>query len=111
MLTQISLPPAPPAIVAPITESSRDEFPACRNWRAGQPKPPGCRRRAQTRQYWLQLDNATTLERQVIDAEVTEGYIPGEGGEIKRLETLVAAAMPGWEITGLQLADEPDTEF
>lgn len=25
-------------------KSSRDEFPACRNWRAGQPKPPGCRK-------------------------------------------------------------------
>ena len=27
-------------------KSSRDEFPACRNWRVGQPKPPGCRAKA-----------------------------------------------------------------
>lgn len=24
--------------------SSRDEYPRCRNWRAGQPRPAGCRR-------------------------------------------------------------------
>ena len=28
-------------------KSSRDEFPACRNWRVGQPKPPGCRKAAE----------------------------------------------------------------
>lgn len=27
-------------------KSSRDEFPACRNGRAGQPLPPGCRAKA-----------------------------------------------------------------
>ena len=27
-----------------LSKSSRDEFPACRNWRAGQPRPAGCRR-------------------------------------------------------------------
>ena len=110
-MLQHTLPPAPPAIVAPATASDRDQFPACRNWRAGQPKPPGCRRLALTRAYWLQLDNAATLERTVIDAEITEGYIPGEGGEVARLTALVAAEMPGWEITGLQLADAPDVEF
>ena len=112
MLTQISLPPAPPAppaLIAPATASDRDQFPACRNWGAGQPRPAGCRR--QTRLYWLQLDNPATMERQVIDAEVTEGYIPGEGGEVARLTALVAAEMPGWEITGLSLADAPDVEF
>ena len=109
MLTQ-TLPPAPPAIVAPATASSRNEFPSCRNWGAGQPKPAGCSR--QTRAYWLQIDNLETLERTVIDAEITEGYIPEQGGgEVARLALLVAAEMPGWEITGLQLADSPDEEF
>ena len=26
------------------SKSSREEFPRCRNWRAGQPRPAGCRR-------------------------------------------------------------------
>jgi hypothetical protein len=47
----------------------------------------------------------------VIDAEIHAGFIPGEGGEIKRLTALVAAEMPGWEIAGLSLADDPGTEF
>ena len=109
-MLQHTLPPAPPALIAPATASDRDQFPACRNWRAGQPKPPGCRR--QTRAYWLQLDNPATLERQVIDAEITAGYIPEQGGgEVARLALLVAAEMPGWTITGLSLADSPDEEF
>ena len=108
MLPQVSLPPAPPAIVAPATKSSRDEFPKCRAAGGGGPVVYTC---PQTRLYWLQLDNATTLERQVIDAEITAGFIPGEGGEVARLQILVAAEMPGWEITGLQLADSPDVEF
>jgi len=109
-MLQHTLPPAPPALIAPITESSRNEFPSCRNWGAGQPKPAGCSR--QTRLYWLQLDNPETLERTVIDAEITEGYIPEQGGgEVARLTALVAAEMPGWTITGLSLADSPDEEF
>lgn len=31
-----------------LTKSSRDEFPACRNGRAGQPMPPGCRKTVKT---------------------------------------------------------------
>jgi hypothetical protein len=27
-------------------KSSRDKYPRCRNWRAGQPRPAGCRRSA-----------------------------------------------------------------
>ena len=27
-----------------LSKSSRDEYPRCRNWRAGQPRPAGCRR-------------------------------------------------------------------
>lgn len=26
------------------SKSSRDQYPRCRNWRAGQPRPAGCRR-------------------------------------------------------------------
>jgi hypothetical protein len=101
----------PPAIIAPAPESSpRDEFPSCRNWGAGQPKPAGCAK-PQTRLYWLQLDNPTTEESMVIDAEIHAGYIPGEGGEIARLTALVAAEYPTWTITGLSLADAPDVEF
>jgi len=108
MLVQ-TLPPAPPALIAPITESSRDEFPKCRAAGGGGPVVYTC---PQTRLYWLQLDNPETLERTVIDAEIHAGYIPEQGGgEITRLAILVAAEMPGWEITGLSLADEPDTEF
>jgi len=60
----------------------------------------------------LQIDNLETLERTVIDAEITEGYIPEQGGgEVARLTALVAAEMPGWTITGLSLADSPDEEF
>jgi hypothetical protein len=29
-----------------LSKSSRDEYPRCRNWRAGQPRPAGCRRSA-----------------------------------------------------------------
>ena len=101
----------PPAIIAPAPESSpRDEFPSCRNWGAGQPKPAGCAK-PQTRLYWLQLDNPTTEESMVIDAEIIAGYLPGQGGEVARLQSLVAAEMPGWTITGLSLADDPGTEF
>ena len=101
----------PPAIIAPAPESSpRDEFPSCRNWGAGQPKPAGCAK-PQTRLYWLQLDNPTTEESMVIDAEIIAGYLPGQGGEVARLQSLVADTMPGWTITGLSLADAPEEEF
>ena len=29
-----------------LSKSSRDEFPSCRNWGAGQPRPAGCRAKA-----------------------------------------------------------------
>ena len=114
-----AIPPTVPALIAPATASDRDQFPACRNWRAGQPRPAGCRRRAQTRLYWLSLsrpavdpEHGPMVETMVIDAEIHAGYIPEEGGgEVTRLAILVAAEMPGWTITGLSLADEPDTEF
>ena len=108
----------PPAIIAPAPESSpRDEFPSCRNWGAGQPKPAGCAA-PQLRQYWIDLsrqvidpEHGPMLESLVIDAEIHAGYIPGEGGEIARLTALVAAEYPTWEITGLSLADAPEEEF
>ena len=65
----------------------------------------------QTRLYWLQLDNPATSDRTIIDAEIHAGYVPGQGGEVKRLEALIAATMPGWEITGISLADAPEEEF
>jgi hypothetical protein len=99
-----------PAIIAPAPKSRRDEFPSCRNWGAGQPKPAGCAK-PQTRLYWLQLDNPTTEESMVIDAEIIAGYLPGQGGEVARLQSLVADTMPGWTITGLSLADDPGEEF
>jgi hypothetical protein len=110
MLLHVSQPAPAPAIIAPAPQSSRNEFPSCRNWGAGQPKPAGCAA-PQIRLYWLQLDNASTEETMVIDAEIHAGYVPGQGGEVKRLEALVAATMPGWTITGLSLADAPEEEF
>ena len=110
----------PPAIIAPAPKSSpRDQFPR----RRCAPSPRGrglsCTEAApQTRQYWLTLERPTVdpehgpmLESLTIDAEITAGYIPGQGGEIARLTALVAAEMPGWEIAGLSLADAPDVEF
>ena len=111
-----AIPPTVPAIVAPATKSSRDEFPG--NRCAPRPDGKGQRCTAQTRLYWVTLsrpvvdpEHGEMVETDIIDAEITEGYIPGEGGEVKRLTALVAAAMPGWTITGLQLADAPDVEF
>jgi hypothetical protein len=103
----------PPAIIAPAPESSpRDQFPR----RRCAPSPRGrglsCTEAApQTRLYWLQLDNPTTEESMVIDAEIIAGYLPGQGGEVARLQSLVADTMPGWTITGLSLADDPGEEF
>jgi hypothetical protein len=52
------------------------------------------------------------LESLTIDAEITAGYLPQQGGgEIARLTALVAAEYPTWEITGLSLADAPEEEF
>jgi hypothetical protein len=51
------------------------------------------------------------VETTVIDAEIIAGYIPGQGGEVKRLQALVAAEYPTWTITGLSLADDPGEEF
>jgi hypothetical protein len=72
----------------------------------------------QLRQYWIDLsrqvidpEHGPMLESLVIDAEIHAGYLPGQGGEVARLQSLVAAEMPGWEIAGLSLADAPDVEF
>jgi hypothetical protein len=52
------------------------------------------------------------LESLVIDAEIHAGYLPQDGGgEVARLQALVAAEYPTWEITGLSLADDPGEEF
>jgi hypothetical protein len=107
-----------PAIIAPAPKSSRDEFPSCRNWGAGQPKPAGCAA-PQLRQYWIDLsrqvidpEHGPMLESLVIDAEIHAGYLPQDGGgEVARLTALVAAEYPTWEITGLSLADAPEEEF
>jgi len=62
------------------------------------------------RDYWLLLSNSETLESTVVDASVVQGQVEGLG-EVARLASLVASEMPGWEIAGLSLADEPDVEF
>ena len=111
MLLHVSHPA--PAIVAPAPSHQGDQFPR----RRCAPSPRGrglsCTEAApQTRLYWLQLDNPTTEESMVIDAEIIAGYLPQDGGgEVARLQALVAAEMPGWTITGLSLADAPDVEF
>ena len=111
----------PPAIIAPAPESSpRDQFPR----RRCAPSPRGrglsCTEAApQTRLYWLTLERPTVdpehgpvVETQVIDAEIHAGYLPQDGGgEVARLQALVAAEYPTWEITGLSLADDPGEEF
>jgi len=113
MLLHVSQPAPAPAIIAPAPKSSpRDQFPR----RRCAPSPRGrglsCTEAApQLRLYWLQLDNPTTEESMVIDAEIIAGYLPGQGGEVARLQSLVADTMPGWTITGLSLADDPGEEF
>jgi hypothetical protein len=111
MLLHVSQPAPAPAIIAPAPTHQGDEFPTnrCAPGRHGGQR---CTKAApQTRLYWLQLDNPTTEESMVIDAEIIAGYLPGQGGEVARLQSLVAAEMPGWEIAGLSLADAPDVEF
>ena len=46
-----------------------------------------------------------------VDISVMEGYIPGRGGEIARLEECIKVDYPDWEITGLYLIEEPAVEF
>ena len=117
MLLHVSQPAPAPAIVAPAPNSDRDQFPSCRNWGAGQPKPAGCTV-PQLRQYWIDLarpavdpELGPVVETMTIDAEIHAGYVPGQGGEVARLTALVAAEMPGWTIAGLSLADDPGEEF
>ena len=102
----------PPAIIAPAPTHQGDQFPGRRcapGRHGGQVCTPAV---PQLRQYWLQLDNPATEESMVIDAEITAGYLPQQGGgEIARLEALVAAEMPGWTIAGLSLAVAPEEEF
>ncbi len=101
--------PAPaPAIIAPAPTHQGNKFPTNRC----APAPyQGGQRCTQLRTYWLQLDNPATEESMVIDAEIIAGYLPGQGGEVARLQSLVADTMPGWTITGLSLADDPGEEF
>jgi hypothetical protein len=99
-----------PAIIAPAPTHQGNEFPKCRAAGGGGPVVYTCPK-TQLRTYWLQLDNPATEESMVIDAEIIAGYLPGQGGEVARLEALVAATMPGWTIAGLSLADDPGEEF
>ena len=108
----------PPAIVAPAPSHQGNEFPGRRcapGRHGGQVCTPAV---PQLRQYWIDLsrqvidpEHGPMLESLTIDAEITAGYIPGQGGEIARLTALVAAEMPGWTIAGLSLADDPGEEF
>ncbi len=111
--------PAPaPAIIAPAPNSDRDTFPGNRcapGRHGGQVCTPAV---PQLRAYWIDLSRPTVdpehgpmVETTVIDAEIIAGYIPGQGGEVKRLQALVAAEYPTWTITGLSLADDPGEEF
>jgi hypothetical protein len=105
----------PPAIVAPAPTHQGDQFPG----RRCAPAPyQGGQKCTQLRAYWIDLARPTVdpehgpmVESLTIDAEIIAGYIPGQGGEIARLQVLVADTMPGWTITGLSLADAPDVEF
>lgn len=123
-----------PALVEPLARSSRDQFPRCRASGGGQQTVYTCKgqtlaadprsefpdnRRGtggpplpapKVREYWLLLSNPYTLESTVVDAQVIQGQVEGLG-EVARLASLVASEMPGWEIAGLSLADEPDVEF
>jgi hypothetical protein len=109
----------PPAIVAPAPAHQGDQFPGRRcapGRHGGQVCTPAV---PQLRAYWLTLERPTVdpehgpmLETTVIDAEIHAGYLPQQGGgEIARLEALVAAEYPTWTITGISLADAPEEEF
>ncbi len=111
MLLHVSHPA--PAIVAPAPSHQGDQFPGRPGGQVCTPAVP------QLRQYWIDLsrqvidpEHGPMLESLTIDAEITAGYLPQDGGgEVARLQALVAAEMPGWTITGLSLADAPDVEF
>ena len=71
-----------------------------------------------TRSYTVNLYRAYTApgygqvhDYGQIEVVVPEGYTPGVGGEIARVEAYVTAEYPGWEITQVSLTDEPDIEF
>ena len=71
-----------------------------------------------TRSYTVSLritysdpDYGTATDYAAIEAVVPQGYTPGVGGEVARVEACVMADYPGWEITHLCLTDEPDVEF
>jgi hypothetical protein len=120
MLLHSAQPTPAPAIIAPAPQSSRDEFPKCRASGGGGPVVYTCpKTKTQLRAYWIDLarpavdpELGPVVETLTIDAEITAGYLPQQGGgEIARLEALVAAEYPTWTITGLSLADAPDVEF
>ena len=103
-----------PAIVAPVTEASRDEFPKCRAAGGGGPVVYTCPKQVKT--YPVLLEKSTfdpevglVYSERSTEITIEAGYIPGEGGEIARLTALVAA--DGWTITALIDTAEPDTEF
>lgn len=71
-----------------------------------------------TRSYTVSLHRSYTApgygqvhDYDQIEVCVPEGYTPGVGGEIARVEAYVIAEYPCWEITQLSLTDEPDVEF
>jgi hypothetical protein len=71
-----------------------------------------------TRSYTVSLkisyrdpDFGTVTDYTGIEVVVPQGYTPGIGGEISRVEAYAAAEYPGWEITSLSLTDDPDVEF
>lgn len=120
MLLHSAQPPAivapAPAIVAPAPTHQGDQFPG----RRCAPAPyQGGQRCTQLRAYWIDLSRPTVdpehgpmVETMTIDAEIHAGYLPQQGGgEVARLQALVAAEYPTWTITGLSLADAPEEEF
>ena len=109
-----AIPPTVPAIVAPATKSSRDEFPKCRASGCGGPVVYTCPK--QTKTYALLLTRPTVdpehgemVEEFTTELTITAGYIPGEGGEITRMTAMVAP--DGWKIAALFDMAEPDVEF
>jgi hypothetical protein len=71
-----------------------------------------------TRSYTVSLkisyrdpDFGTVTDYTTIEAVVLQGYTPGIGGEISRVEAYAAAQYPGSEIIQLCLTDDPDVEF
>jgi len=112
-----NIPPAPPAIVAPATASDRNQFPSCRNWGAGQPKPAGCSR---TVWYHISLGgdevitypDGTHETEFVLDGfklELEESYLGL--GHLEQIRAEAAARYPGKSILDWWLCKAPANEF